>query len=101
MILIDVTLNAQPGRREELLRLFADTAAASRQEDGCVTYRFTASLEQRDVFHLVELWRDEASLRQHYAGAAFRRFIDELPALGKVESSVKRAGDLTPYAGGA
>jgi len=100
MILFDVTVTAAEGKREALRQLFAETMAGSNAEPGCLIYRFTADLDDPDRYYLIELWEDEAAFQGHVRGAAFRRFIAEIPALGTVVSSAARAGPLEPYSYG-
>jgi quinol monooxygenase YgiN len=97
VILFDVTLSAASENREGLIALLRKTMVASSAEPGCVTYRFTADFDDPLRFHLVELWASEADLLAHAKGAPFRNFLAELPALGKVERSTARQGDLQPY----
>lgn len=97
MILINVTVTANPGQEETFKALLLETMAASRVEEGCIEYRFTADLIQPGTFHLVELWRDEAALNGHFGTPAFARFIGSLAPLGKLVSSVSYSGDLSPY----
>ncbi|KJS05053.1 MAG: hypothetical protein VR73_13115 [Gammaproteobacteria bacterium BRH_c0] len=97
MILINVTVTANPGQEEAFKALLLETMAASRAEEGCVEYRFTADLSQSGTFHLVELWRDEAALNGHFATPTFAHFINALSPLGELVSSVAYSGDLAPY----
>ena len=74
--------------------------ADSRAEAGCIAYRFTADLEDALVFHVVELWEDEAAALAHAKGPVFVRFKAEFPALGSLVESVWMTGDLKPYSRG-
>jgi len=96
-IVIDVRLEAQPGKAEELARLMSETQRLSQVEDGCIVYRFTADLDQSGIFHAFEIWADEQAIRAHAAGAAFREFARQLPTLGCVVGSTWRAGVLEPF----
>jgi quinol monooxygenase YgiN len=97
MILINVTLTCHSGLEDRLRQLLLDTMAASRAEDGCVHYRFTAAIDEPDAYHLVEMWRDEAALRAHLQGKAFKHFLATLPSLGTLVESVAYNGELAPY----
>jgi quinol monooxygenase YgiN len=97
VIFFDVTLEATQETSERLLTLLRKTMAASCAETGCLIYRFTADLDDPLRFYLVELWASEADLMAHAAGAAFRTFLAELPASGKIVGSAARQGDLAPY----
>jgi len=97
MILINVVLGCKPGCEAVFKQLLLDTMAASRAEDGCMHYLFSAAISEPDAYHLVELWRDEEAFRAHQQGAAFAHFLATLPSLGSVLKSVAYSGDLSPY----
>lgn len=97
MIVYDVTLEALPDQREAFASVLKDLAAASRSEGGCLAYRLSGDLDNPLRFYLLELWETEADLLAHAKGEGFQRFITALPKLGKLVSSVARAGALEPY----
>ena len=97
MILIDVELSTTAAQRDDLIALLDNTMRASRTEPGCLIYRFSADLTDPLTFYLVELWQDEAALTTHFQGEAFSVFAAQIAAVGRVESSKARNGDLQPY----
>jgi quinol monooxygenase YgiN len=97
MILLDVAFATTADRRDAFLALMRSTVAASQVEAGCLTYRLTADINDPLIFHLIELWADEAAFEAHKAGDPFRRFREGLLQCGTVLSSVRRAGPLAPY----
>lgn len=38
---------------------------ATRQEDGCIDYRFSADMFDKGLIHIAEVWRDAAALTAH------------------------------------
>lgn len=97
MILFDVEFATTAEQRSAFVALLDRTMTASRQEAGCVLYRFATDLADPNRFYLCELWEDEAALFAHAAGQPFRDFLADLPATGRILSSVARQGDLAPY----
>ena len=97
MIMIEVVLVAKPGEEAGLVALFRRTAQASQAEPGCMTYRFTRDLDDGS-FHLLEQWEDDAAIRAHLAGPAFKAFAAALPAVGNILSSRWQSGTFHPYA---
>ena len=98
MIFIRATVEAlNETTRAPLAALLIDTMAASRAEDGCIEYRFTADLEAPSTFHVVELWRDEAAVLGHLAGDGFVAFRKTMPALARLVDSHWMSGDLAPF----
>lgn len=98
MILVRATLQAlSEDTRPTLRSLLIDMGRDSRAEAGCITYRFTADLEDDLLFHITELWEDEGTALAHARGPVFVRFKAEFPALGSLVESVWMTGDLKPF----
>lgn len=54
---------------------------ASNAEEGCIAYSFTQDLLDPTSMHIVEKWRDDAALAEHFATphmATFQKAIAEL-----------------------
>ena len=69
MILVSATAQARPEKRNELAGRLAGTAAASRNDPGCLGYRFYADVEDPTRFASVETWTDRASHDAHMGAA--------------------------------
>lgn len=83
--------------RPALRSLLIGIGQDSRAEAGCITYRFTADLEDDLLFYITELWEDETTALEHARGPVFVRFKAEFPALGSLVESVWMTGDLKPF----
>ena len=66
MLVVIAHLNAKPASRELLATALAKAAAASRADAGCLSYVFTADVENPNHFVSVETWADQASLDAHF-----------------------------------
>jgi quinol monooxygenase YgiN len=97
MILIELVFDAPPGEQENVANLARRTTAATRRENGCTLYRFTAGLDHPNRFILTELRESEEHLKAHFAGEAFKNFWAELPGGGSFVSSTAWEGPLIPY----
>lgn len=97
MILIELILEAAPGEQENITDLARRTTTATRLENGCILYRFTADLDHPGRFILTELWESEEHLKAHFAGTAFQTFWAELPSGTNFVSSTAWEGPLTSY----
>ncbi|MAT52623.1 MAG: antibiotic biosynthesis monooxygenase [Porticoccaceae bacterium] len=97
MIVINVTFVAKPGCAEAFRTAMLDAMKGSRQEDGCIEYRYSADLVDPNTFYLLELWRDEAAFIGHIKGEPFARFIGQMQELVDVPSSDRYIGELTTY----
>ncbi len=59
----------------------ATMLAASRAEDGCVSYAYAVDVLDPSKLHIVEKWKDEAALAFHFQTphmAAFQAALAEL-----------------------
>lgn len=63
---------------EETVRAGSAVAAASRDEPGCVQYRFAIDLDDRLILQLFEHWESAAALEAHFATPHFLAFSDVL-----------------------
>jgi quinol monooxygenase YgiN len=89
-------LAADVGDAIEELRRESEASA------GCEGYRAGRGIEDASEFLVVSTWRDEPSLRAHFASAAYSRYVEAVtPALARpsdvvvhyVEETVHPVGD--------
>ncbi|MCA1713401.1 MAG: antibiotic biosynthesis monooxygenase [Actinobacteria bacterium] len=66
MLVVIATLPGRPEKRDEIAAALTTAAAASRGEEGCLSYAFTRDLEDEDRYVSVETWRDQAALDAHF-----------------------------------
>ena len=58
--------------------------AASRDDDGCIGYRFYEDLEQPGRYVFIEEWRDDEALQSHFGQPHTAKFMGALvPMLGE------------------
>lgn len=60
-----VTIDAVPGKGDELARAYAARCAEVVREPGCEQFEIFRSVVDPDRFALLERWRDQAALDQH------------------------------------
>ena len=83
MIVVLATLTGRPDKRDEIAAALVEAAAATREEDGCLSYAFARDLDDEDRYLAVERWRDQAALDAHFGTphmAALLGRADELLA---------------------
>lgn len=71
MIIALGDIYAQIPRREQVRELMRETQARVREQPGCESYAFAESLEDPGHFVVVEQWRDQQALDEHFHSAAF------------------------------
>ncbi len=81
MIHVHVRITVKPDRIREFMRLAKHHVACSRREVGCLRFDL---LEDRDVvhvYHLHEVFADEAALLVHQQTPHYRYWSNEIPAI--------------------
>ncbi len=90
MIVIAGTVKVKGEVRAEAKRLAQDIARKSAREDGCLSYRFYADLDDADTFMIFEEWRDEAALAAHFKTPHLIAFQQHLPRLLAAPPQIKK-----------
>ena len=65
---------AQLPRVEAVRELMRATQARVCEQPGCISYAFAESLEDPGHFVLVQQWRDQGALDEHYRSHAFAEY---------------------------
>jgi quinol monooxygenase YgiN len=58
-----------------------ETQEAARRQPGCVSYSFAEALDGPGHFVVVQEWRDQASLEEHYRSETYSDFQAKLELL--------------------
>ena len=89
MIVVVGRVSSDAHKRAELIAVAQRLAAASREEDGCLGYRFYADTEQPEDFIFVEEWESEEALQRHFATPHIAEFMRAVPATLTAAPDVK------------
>ena len=81
MLIVIGDATAAPGRRDDLVAAARAVAAATRADEGCVSYGFYADLDDEDRIVSVEIWTDRASLDAHMTHPHTHAFLAAAPGL--------------------
>jgi quinol monooxygenase YgiN len=76
-----VDIYTQIPRREEVRELMRSTELSVREQPGCISYTFAETLDDPGHYVVVQEWRDEASVAQHYASPAFAEYQERIAGL--------------------
>jgi quinol monooxygenase YgiN len=79
MIVVVGRVKTDGERRAELIRIAQAVAAASRAEEGCISYRVCEDTELENEFVFVEEWADEAALQRHFGAPHIAEFMRAIP----------------------
>lgn len=88
MLIAIGSARARPGRREDLVSAAREMAAATRDDDGCLSYGFFADLDDPETVVSLEVWRDRQALDAHLGHAHTDRFLGVTPELVDGEPSM-------------
>ena len=88
MLVVIATIAGKPDKREQLAGALAKTAAASRGESGCLSYRLTRDLENPDSYVSVETWADQDSLTAHFSAPHLVELLAQAPDLLEGEPEI-------------
>ena len=76
-------MNVRPEKLDETLGAFDSLVAATRQEEGCITYELLQNVEDPHDLTFVEEWSSAEALRAHFETEHFKAIAaraDELLA---------------------
>lgn len=75
MIAIEAKLEVQPAKRQEFLEATKTLIERSRMEAGNISYDLFQSIEDENVFMMIEKWEDQAAIESHNTSAHFGQFV--------------------------
>jgi quinol monooxygenase YgiN len=104
MIVVVGRVQTDADRREELIGMGQALAAASRQEAGCISYRFYEDTEAPNEFVFVEEWESDEALQTHFRTEHIGTFMRSVPGAVLAAPDVKfhtiaSTRDLTTVSG--
>ena len=82
MIIIAGTVDVDPERRDEALVAGEPHMKATRAQDGCIDYVWSADALVPGRIYVFERWRDQESLEAHFAGPHYLAMRDTIGAHG-------------------
>jgi quinol monooxygenase YgiN len=98
MLLIAGTVRFPADKIDAARAPMATMIAATRNEDGCLSYAFAEDVLDPGLLHVSETWRDGAALKAHAASAhmaAWRAASSEL-GVGERDIKLYRTDEGTP-----
>ena len=89
MIVIAGTISVKAETREEAVQAALTMQRATQQEEGCLSYRFHADLEDPNTFFLFEEWESQEHLNAHFKTEHMKVFRAAIPKLVNGPSDLK------------
>jgi quinol monooxygenase YgiN len=78
VIIVTARVVIEPGSRDDVMPVLTEVQAASRLDDGCLSYGYFESVDEPGVFSAVEMWRDEEALANHFKQPHIRKLVEAL-----------------------
>jgi quinol monooxygenase YgiN len=80
MIVVVGKVKTDAERRDELVRVALENVRASREDEGCLGYRFFQDTEDENAFVFVEEWESQEALEAHFRTPHIAKFMAAFPA---------------------
>ncbi|MBM7694063.1 quinol monooxygenase YgiN [Peribacillus deserti] len=93
MIIIHATFHVNPAKHDEFLTELQPLIAASRKENGNVSYNLYKNTENDNIFMMVEVWKDAQAVDSHNQSSDFTSFV------GKVKEFLTAPLDVKAFDG--
>ena len=90
MIVIAGHFVLDPSKREQAVAAAREMMSETRKEPGCISYTFSADLEEPGRFRIFEEWESEEALAAHFQAPHMARLQQEMSGLGVREMKVQR-----------
>ncbi|WP_379549722.1 putative quinol monooxygenase [Qipengyuania sp. DGS5-3] len=89
MILVTGTVRLPEGGFDKLLPAAKIMMTETRQEDGCVTYAYARDLNDPDLMHVSETWRDREALTAHFETPHMKVWRAAIAEVGLISRDLK------------
>jgi quinol monooxygenase YgiN len=90
MIVIAGRIIVDGAKRAQAIAAAVEMMEATRKEDGCISYTFSADLVDADCFRIFEEWESPEALAAHFERPHMARFQAIIPTLGVREMAIQR-----------
>ena len=90
MLVVAGEIRIDPAKREAAVAAAREMMTATRDEDGCVAYVFSADLDDPTVFRLFEEWETPSALDRHFETPHMADWRAKLADLGVTHRVIHR-----------
>ena len=90
MLAIAGTIRIDPAKQAVAIPAAVEMMAATRAEPGCISYAFSADLEEQGLIHVFEEWESQAALDAHFKAPHMAKFQQAMAGFGIREMKVQR-----------
>jgi quinol monooxygenase YgiN len=90
MIVIAGHVLLDPAKRDPAITAAREMMVETRKEMGCISYTFSADLDEPGRFQIFEEWEDDGALAAHFKSPHMAQFQQAVGGLGVREMKVQR-----------
>jgi quinol monooxygenase YgiN len=90
MIVIAGHVLLDPTQRDPAIEAAREMMVETRKENGCISYTFSADLDEPGRFQIFEEWEDDGALAAHFKAPHMAQFQKTVGGLGVREMKVQR-----------
>lgn len=90
MIVIAGEIQIDPGKRDAAIAAAVRMMEATRRESGCISYTFSADLQDAGRFRIFEEWESQEALHAHFVAPHMAEFQKTVAGLGVRGMAIQR-----------
>ena len=90
MLVIAGHVRIEPANREAAVTAVRDMMEATRRETGCISYTFSADLNDPGSFRIFEEWESQDALDTHFKAPHMAAFQAKIGKVGVREMKVQK-----------
>ena len=85
MVILTISVTAQPSKRKELLSACRAITDQARQERGCLGCSFSQDIDNEDIMNIEETWEHRSYLEEHFRSDIFSALLGAMKLLGDTQ----------------
>jgi quinol monooxygenase YgiN len=97
MIYVLATIKAAPGKAAELIAAAQPCIAATRLEDGCISYDYVQDTANPDIVIVIERWTNRESLEAHLHTPHLKEWREDKPLVSSTTVEIIHASRVETF----
>jgi quinol monooxygenase YgiN len=89
-LVIVASVTIHDGYKDELLKAFQDVIAATRQEEGCISYNVYEDVSNPSTLTFIEYWASQSAIDRHNQTAHLQGFVKALEGKAHLSATVMK-----------
>lgn len=78
------------GKADELIKIYEELIAKTRQEDGCIFYSLYRDAQNPRLFAMMEEWRDQEALDRHLQTEHIKTLVPKLNEITEIRYDAEK-----------